>query len=78
MGEVRTEGRAGALVEGERLPERVQPALDRHGILGEEADQIARRALGAEVARAAVAELLGLDLDHFGSGSACDFAGPVA
>ena len=67
-----------ALVQGERIPERVEPAVDRHGVLGEEADQVAGRALGAEVAGAAVAEVLGRDLDHLGSGGAGDFAGAVA
>ena len=77
-GEVRPERRAHPLVEPERLAVGLEPAVLRHGVLREEADQVSAGALGAEVARAPVAEVLGRDLDQLGAGRACYLAGAVA
>ena len=75
---MRSERRAHALVQGERLAVRVEPALLRHGVLGEEADQVARGALGAEVAGAPVPELLGRDLHQVGTSRTRDLTRAVA
>ena len=61
--QVRAERRADLRVR-ERLPERRQPALAGRRVLGQEADQLAARALRAEVARAPVPELGRIDLQH--------------
>ena len=53
-----------SLGERERLAHGGEPAGRRRGVLGQEGDHVAARALGAEVARAAVPELRGRDLDH--------------
>ena len=76
--QVRPVGCANAFAEGERLAVRVQPAGDRLGVLGQEADQLARRALRAEVARAAVAERFGFDLDDLCARRAGDLTRRVA
>ena len=61
---MRAERRADALVERERLAVGVEPARHRHGVLRQEADELAGRSLHPEVARPAVPELLGRDLDQ--------------
>jgi hypothetical protein len=66
--QVRAEGGSHPLVHGERFAVGVEPAGLRHRVLGQEADQVTRRALGAEVAGAAVPELVWLDLDQRGPG----------
>ncbi len=76
--QVRPVGGAHARDERERLAVGVEPALDRLGVLGQEADQVAGGALGAEVAGAAVPELRGRDLDHLGARGAGDLDGAVA
>ena len=50
------------LRELERFAVGLQPSRTGRGVLRQEADQISRRALGAEVARAPVPELLCWDL----------------
>ena len=64
VGEMRAKGRAYPLVELERLAIGGQPARLRHRVLCQEADELPGRALGSEVPRAAVSELLGRDLDQ--------------
>jgi hypothetical protein len=61
---VRAERGADARVELERLVISLEPARLGHGVLREEADQLAARALGREVPGAPVAELLRGDLDQ--------------
>ena len=75
MGPVRG---AGTLVERERFAVGVQPAWARGGVLGEEADQIAARPLGAEVASAPVAELRRVDLEQLDAGRAGNLARAIA
>ena len=77
-GEVRAEDDADVLGQGERLAHGGQPAGDRGGVLREEGDHVAARALGGEVARPAVAELARLDLDHRGARLARDLLRAVA
>ncbi len=76
--EVRTVGGSDALLEREGLAVGGQPAGTGGGVLREEADELTRGALGAEVARAPVAELVGIDLEQFDAGRAGDLRRAVA
>jgi hypothetical protein len=77
-GPVRAVGRADALIELEGLLYGREPSGQRRGVLREEADDVAARALGGEVARAAVAELARRDLEHVGARRARDLDAAVA
>ena len=76
--QVRSVGGADVRVERERLAIGREPAGHRRGVLGEEADQLAARALGAEVAGAPVAELGGIDLEQLDPGRTGDLERAVA
>ncbi len=76
--QVRPVGGADALIERKRLAVGGEPARDGRGVLGEEADQLAGGALGAEVAGAPVAELGGVDLEQLHARRADDLARAVA
>ena len=75
---MRAIGGTDALLQRERLPVGRGPAGNRRGVLGEKADQLAARALGAEVAGAPVAELGGVDLEQLHSRRAGDLKRAVA
>ena len=61
---MRPVGGTDVLSELERLAVGLQPPRARRGVLGKEADQLSTRAVGAEVARAPVSELLCGDLQE--------------
>ena len=75
---MRAVGRAHLRVERERRTVGIEPARQRRGVLREEADQLARRPLRTQVARAPVAELARLDLKHPHAGRAGDCKRAVA
>jgi hypothetical protein len=77
-GQVGSEGGAHPLVQREGLPVCIEPARLGNRVLGQEANQVAGGALRAQVARAAVAELMRRDLDERGACSQRHLARAVA